>query len=129
MALAREVLVEARARHAAGSALERSAEQRLWQQVRRVSADAEEVAFAVPSHSRPGLDHIVVKRRRGSAEEPVWALYSCSCEAHRRPACIHRAAVFQFLYRRAFGVVPIRLAGQIPAKQVPAGEWEARHAA
>jgi hypothetical protein len=110
MVLAQHVIARARAAFRVGSALERAAESRLWQSVREEQSVAEGRVFAVPSQSRPGLEHIVVKRRRRTADEPTWALYSCSCEASRREACVHRAAVFQFLYRRRFGAVPVRVA-------------------
>jgi len=100
---------QARAQSRAGSALERSAKLRLWEHVREVARDGGDVAYAVPSQSRAGAEHIVVKSRRQSPAQPVWELYTCSCEAARREACIHRAAVFQALYQRRYGGVPVRL--------------------
>ncbi len=105
-------VVEQRIRNQVNSALSRSAAVGLWQQVVREA----EWEFAVPSQSREGLWHTVVVRPRRHAGEPAWACYSCSCEAWRRAACIHRAAVYQRLYHRRFGVVPTGLAGMQPVQ-------------
>lgn len=103
-----------RIRNQIHSALSRSAAAGLWQKVMREA----EWEFAVPSTSREGLWHTVVVRPRRFAGEPAWACYSCSCEAWRRAACIHRAAVYQWLYRRRFGALPTGLASMQPVQPV-----------
>ena len=112
IAVTGDVVRQARVAHRIGSALRRSADLRLWAAVQEIGRDpgAGELHFAVPSQSQPGLVHAVAKRVGGAPSQPTWARYSCSCEAGRREACIHRAAVFQALYRKHFGVVPVSVA-------------------
>src|SRR5688500_2445348 len=85
------VLDAIRVHNQVSAALAKSADEHLWRRVLRVAPDT----FAVPSTSRPELEHLVSVRRRRSPSEPAWACYACSCEARRRAACVHRAAVYQ----------------------------------
>lgn len=95
------------------SALARSARAALWLDVRPGKARH---TYLVPSQSRDGFTHLVSVRKRQHPGEPLQNLYACSCEARHRPACIHRAAVFQMLFYRFTGAVPTGMAQSLPSQ-------------
>ena len=108
--LAREVVARQTIANQIRNALRKSADARLWAEVALIEINAQrERLFQVPSQSEPGNDHLVVVRPRTSATAPAWTHYTCSCRAARNAACVHRAAVYQWLWRQRFGAVPCGL--------------------
>ncbi len=101
--LSQQAVQQGRIAFQVASAIKRATQQQLYQHVEQVQIGV----YRVPSQSRAGLAHTVQVRRRRYSAEPLWACYACSCEAGRRAACVHRAAVWQWITLEHRGALPV----------------------